>query len=124
MPSVALEQIGDERGRARDLGHLVGPVADEQAEKAVGGVDHREPGPAVAQEVLVERLLDAELAGDRDRLAVHHVGDPQALIRPVIAVCIEAAFAEPLITIPISASQTPPKRSPRPISTSPPPMKR
>ena len=78
-PSVALEQVGDVGGGAGDLGHLVGAVAVEQAEEAVGGVDDREPGPAVAQEVLVERLLDAELAGDRDRFAVHHVGDRSSL---------------------------------------------
>ncbi len=72
---VVLEQVGDEGGGTGGLGDLVGFVAHDQAEEAVGSVDDREPGPAVAEEVLVESLLDAELAGDRDRLAVHHVGD-------------------------------------------------
>src|SRR5262249_16848304 len=52
--AAVLEQVGDQRRRARDLRHLVGAVADQQPEEAVGGVDDREPGPAVAQEVLVE----------------------------------------------------------------------
>ena len=60
-PSRSSRSATRERG-AGDLGNLIGAVADEQAEEAVGGVDDREPGPAVAQEVLVERLLDAELA--------------------------------------------------------------
>ena len=42
--------------------------------------------PAVAQEVLLERLLDRRVARDRDRLAVHHVGDPHALDLDSIAV--------------------------------------
>ena len=45
-------------------------------------------------------------------------------IRPVIAVCIEAARAEPLITKPIRASQTPPKTSPLGDQSRPAPMKR
>ena len=48
----------------------VGAVALDQAEEAAAGVDDREPGPAVAEEVFVEGLLDAEVAGDRHRLAV------------------------------------------------------
>ncbi len=56
---VALEDVGDERGCAGGLRDLVGFVADDEAEEAVGGVDDREPGPAVAEEVLVEGLLDA-----------------------------------------------------------------
>ena len=91
------------------LGDLVGAVAFEQAEEAVGGVDDREPGPAVAQEVLVERPLDADFAGDRDRFGSITSATRRPSIRPVIAVCIVAPRAEPLITIPISASQTPPK---------------
>ena len=43
----------------------------------MGRVDHREPGPAVAEEVLVQRLLDRQLVGDRHRFAVHDVGDLQ-----------------------------------------------
>ncbi len=70
-----LEQVGDVRGGAGGLGNLVGFVAHDQAEKAVGGVDDREPRPAVAEEVLVEGLLDAELVGNRDRFAIHDVGD-------------------------------------------------
>ena len=39
----------------------------------------REPLPAVAEEVLVERLADRRLRRDRDRLGVHDVGDRHAL---------------------------------------------
>ena len=45
----------------------------------LGGVDDRKPGPAVAQEVLVERALDAGVLGDRDRVGVHDVGDADPL---------------------------------------------
>ena len=110
--------------RAGNLGDLVGAVAVEQAEEAMGGVDDREPGPAVAQEVFVERFLDADLARDRDRLAVHHVGDTD------VARCGWSAPSAsprheraPLTTIPIRASQTPPKTSPVANSRKPPAMK-
>ncbi len=42
-------------------------------------VDHREPGPAVAQEVLVDRLLQAGLDRDRYRVNVHDVDHPDPL---------------------------------------------
>ena len=74
-PRSCVDDFADGGAGAGDLGDLVGGVAVEQAEEAVGGVDDREPGPAVAEEVLVEGLLDRDLAGDRDRFAVHHVGD-------------------------------------------------
>src|SRR5215218_7711759 len=49
---VLVDQVGHMGAGPGTLGHLVGPVALDQAEKAVGGVDDREPGPAVAEEVL------------------------------------------------------------------------
>ena len=83
VPSSLLEQFGDAARSAREVsGTSSALVADDQAEEAVRRVDDREPGPAVAEEVLVEGLLDAELAGDRDRLAIHHVGDADALDPP------------------------------------------
>ena len=45
-------------------------------------------------------------------------------MRSVSAVCIAAPRAEPLITMPISASQTPLKRSPVKVRAIPPAMKR
>ena len=98
--AVVAARAGRRRGRsAREVSGTSSALSrTTQAEEAVGGVDDREPGPAVAEEVLVERLLDADLAGDRDRFAVHHVGDADARsIRRVIAVCIAAPLAEPLI---------------------------
>jgi hypothetical protein len=60
-----VDDLADQGDGAGDLGDVVGGFALEQAEEAVGGVDDREPWPAVAEEVLVERLLDRDLTGTR-----------------------------------------------------------
>ena len=80
----------------------------EQPEEALGGVGDREPGPAIAQEVLVERPLDGRVVGDRDRLGVHHVGDADPLdpARRPRSVPPCARAAEPSRK-PISPSQMP-----------------
>ena len=52
------------------------------AEEVPGGVDDREPGPAVAQEELLLGVEQADLGGDRDGLAVHDVGDRDVLDAP------------------------------------------
>src|SRR6201996_5523030 len=50
--AVVVDDVRNQRDGAGDLGDVVGGFALEQAEEPVGGVDDREPGPAVAEEVL------------------------------------------------------------------------
>ena len=60
---VQLEHLADGlRGAAR-LRDIIGGLADQQAAEVIAGVDDREPGPAVAEEVLVDRALDARVLG-------------------------------------------------------------
>ena len=56
----------------------VDPLLAGDPEEPPGVVDHREPGPAVAQEELVEGVGHGRTRGDRHRLAVHDVGHPHA----------------------------------------------
>ena len=53
------------------------PPRDDHPHEPAGPVDHREPGPAVAQEVLALGLVERGGLGDRDRLGVHHVRHAQ-----------------------------------------------
>ena len=49
-----VDQVGDVRAGAGDLGDLVGAIALDQPEEAATRIDDGEPGPAVAEEVFVE----------------------------------------------------------------------
>ncbi len=62
---------------AADL--LVDPRFAHDAEEVLGGVDDGEPGPAVAQEELLLRVEQRHPRGDGDGLAIHDVGDGDAL---------------------------------------------
>ena len=75
-----------------DRGHPVGGAAVDQADEALRRVHDREPGPAVAQEVLVERPLDRGALGDRDRLASITSATEMPSIRLVTSVWAIAAW--------------------------------
>ena len=78
---VLLEHVADRQGGAPggDLGvHAFGA---HDPEEVAGGVHHREPRPAVAQEELLLGVEQPGLGGDRDRLGVHHVGYPELWMR-------------------------------------------
>ena len=76
---IRLEDVAHRRGGAAHLRHGVGGTALDQAAKPLRRVDDREPGPAIAQEVLVQGALDAGVLRDRDRLVVHDVRHPDPL---------------------------------------------
>ena len=78
----------------RPVGDRVGCAPLDQAEEARGGVDDGEPGPAVAQEELVERPLDVASSGIATGSASITSATVIPSMRPANSVCTMAPRAD------------------------------